>query len=162
MTETYLGLRGGKPKLAKESLNAIIDDLVGFVRNDLATRHVELETELDPDDPTGNIDANQIRQCLINLVRNAADAVSAKGGGQVVVRTRGGHNRVEIAVEDDGIGIASELLPRLFDPFFSTKEGGNGLGLALTQQIIQDHGGEIHVASRVGRGTTFTLSVPTG
>jgi two-component system, NtrC family, sensor kinase len=162
VTETYLGLRGGKPKLAKESLNAIIDDLVDFVRNDLATRHVELETELDPDDPTGNIDANQIRQCLINLVRNAADAVSAKGGGQVVVRTRGGRNRVEIAVEDDGIGIASDLLPRLFDPFFSTKEGGNGLGLALTQQIIQDHGGEIHVASRVGRGTTFTLSVPTG
>jgi two-component system NtrC family sensor kinase len=162
VTETYLGLRGGKPKLAKESLNAFIDDLVGFVRNDLATRHVELETELDPDDPTGNIDANQIRQCLINLVRNAADAVSAKGGGQVVVRTRGGRHRVEIAVEDDGIGIASELLPRLFDPFFSTKEGGNGLGLALTQQIIQDHGGEIHVASRVGRGTTFTLSVPTG
>jgi two-component system, NtrC family, sensor kinase len=162
VTETYLGLRGGKPKLAKESLNAIIDDLVGFVRNDLATRHVELETELDPDDPTGNVDANQIRQCLINLVRNAADAVSAKGGGQVVVRTRGGQYRVEIAVEDDGIGIATELLPRLFDPFFSTKEGGNGLGLALTQQIIQDHGGEIHVASRVGRGTTFTLSVPTG
>jgi two-component system, NtrC family, sensor kinase len=162
VTETYLGLRGGKPKLARESLNAIVDDLVGFVRNDLATRHVELETELDPEDPTGNIDANQIRQCLINLVRNAADAVCAKGGGQVMVRTRGDRNRVEIAVEDNGIGIASDLIPRLFDPFFSTKEGGNGLGLALTQQIIQDHGGEIHVASRVGRGTTFTLSVPTG
>jgi signal transduction histidine kinase len=162
VTETYLGLRGGKPKLAKESLNAIIADLVGFVRNDLATRHVELETELDPDDPTGNIDANQIRQCLINLVRNAADAVSANGGGHVVLRTRGERDRVEIAVEDNGIGIETEVLPRLFDPFFSTKEGGNGLGLALTHQIIQDHGGEIHVASRVGRGTTFTLSVPTG
>jgi two-component system NtrC family sensor kinase len=162
VTETYLGLRGGKPKLAKESLNAIIDDLVGFVRNDLATRHVELETELDPDDPTGNVDANQIRQCLINLVRNAADAVSAKGGGNVVLRTRGNHARVEIAVEDDGVGIASDVLPRLFDPFFSTKDRGNGLGLALTQQIIRDHGGDIHVASRVGRGTTFTLSVPVG
>lgn len=162
VTETYLGLRGGKPKLARESLNAIIDDLVGFVRNDLATRHVAVETELDPRDPTGNVDANQIRQCLINLVRNAADAVSVKGGGRVVLRTRGGRGRVEVAVEDDGVGIASELLPRLFDPFFSTKEGGNGLGLALTQQIIRDHGGEIHVASRVGRGTTFTLSVPAG
>jgi two-component system, NtrC family, sensor kinase len=162
VTETYLGLRGGKPKLARESLNAIIDDLVDFVRHDLATRHVALATELDPEDPTGTIDANQIRQCLINLVRNAADAVSANGGGQVVVRTRGEHGRVEIAVEDNGIGIPSELIPRLFDPFFSTKERGNGLGLALTQQIIQDHGGEIHVASRVGRGTTFTLSVPAG
>jgi len=162
VTETYLGLRGGKPRLARESINALVDDLVGFVRNDLATRHVAVEADLDPGDPTGNIDANQIRQCLINLVRNAADAVSVKGGGKVVVRTRGQQGRVELAVEDDGIGIASELLPRLFDPFFSTKDGGSGLGLALTQQIVRDHGGEIHVASRVGRGTTFTLSVPSG
>jgi signal transduction histidine kinase len=162
VTEAYLGLRGGQPKLARESLNAIIDDLVGFVRNDLATRHVELSTSLDPEDPTGYIDANQIRQCLINLVRNAADAVSANGGGSVVLRTRGDRSHVEIAVEDDGVGIANEVLPRLFDPFFSTKKGGSGLGLALTQQIIRDHGGEIRVASRVGRGTTFTLSVPVG
>src|SRR5262249_54264898 len=140
VTETYLGLRGGKPKLARESLNAIIDDLVGFVRNDLATRQVVLETELAPEDPIGYVDANQIRQCLINLVRNAADAVSMKGGGHVVLRTRGEGDHVEIEVEDDGVGITSELLPRLFDPFFSTKEGGNGLGLALTQQIIRDDG----------------------
>jgi signal transduction histidine kinase len=162
VTEIYLGLRGGKPKLARESLNAIIDDLVDFVRHDLANRHVELKTELDPGDPTGYIDANQIRQCLINLVRNAADAVSTKGGGDVILRTRAARSRVEIAVEDNGVGIESELLPRLFDPFFSTKDGGTGLGLALTQQIIRDHGGDIHVASRVGRGTTFTLSVPAG
>jgi signal transduction histidine kinase len=162
VTEGYLGLRGGKPRLAREPLNAIIEGLVDFVRNDLATRHVELATELDPDDPTGYIDANQIRQCLINLVRNAADAVSANGGGQVVLRTRGERDQVEISVEDNGVGIASDVIPRLFDPFFSTKQGGNGLGLALTQQIIRDHGGEIHVASRVGRGTTFTLSVPVG
>jgi two-component system, NtrC family, sensor kinase len=160
VTETYLGMRGGKPKLARESLNAIVDDLVGFVRKDLASRQVELTTELDPSDPAGTIDANQIRQCLINLVRNAADAVAVKGGGHVVLRTRGERDRVEIAVVDDGVGIASDDLPRLFDPSFSTKEGGNGLGLALAQQIIHDHGGEIHVASRVGRGTTFTLSVP--
>ena len=88
--------------------------------------------------------------------------MSENGGGRVVLRTRGGRNRVEVAVEDNGIGIATDILPRLFDPFVSTKQGGNGLGLALTQQIIRDHGGEIQVASRVGRGTTFTLSVPIG
>jgi signal transduction histidine kinase len=162
ITEIYLGLRGGKPKLSRESLNAIVGDLVGFVRQDLANRQVVVDTELDPGDPAGHVDANQIRQCLINLVRNAADAVSVKGGGRVVVRTRAARDRVEVAVEDDGVGIATEQLPRLFEPFFSTKKNGNGLGLALTQQIIQDHGGEIHVASRVGRGTTFTLSVPAG
>jgi two-component system, NtrC family, sensor kinase len=162
VTETYLGLRSGAPKLARESLNTIVGDLVGFVRKDLALRHVELATELDPADPTGTIDANLIRQCLINLVRNAADAVSDNGGGQVIVRTRGDRDRVEIDVVDDGIGIATEVLPRLFDPFYSTKKNGNGLGLAVTQQIIRDHGGEIHVASQVGRGTTFTLRVPAG
>jgi signal transduction histidine kinase len=160
VTETYLGLRGGKPRLTSESLNTIVEDLVGFVRNDLATRSVVLETELDPGDPPGLIDPNQIRQCLINLVRNAADAVAGKGGGRVVLRTRGDGRRVEVTVEDDGIGIARDVVPRLFDPFFSTKKGGSGLGLALTQQIIRDHGGDIHVDSRVGRGTTFTLSVP--
>jgi two-component system, NtrC family, sensor kinase len=162
ITEIYLGLRGGKPKLARESLNAIVDDLVGFVRKDLANRGVILETELDAGDPSGNIDGNQIRQCLINLVRNAADAVAGRGGGRVVLRTRRDRDRVEIAIEDDGVGIPAEQLPRLFEPFFSTKRGGTGLGLAVTQQIVQDHGGEIRVASRVGRGTTFTLSVPAG
>jgi signal transduction histidine kinase len=160
ITEIYLGLRGGKPKLARESVNTIVDDLVGFVRQDLGNRSVELDADLDVDDPHAHVDGNQLRQCLINLVRNAADAVSANGGGSVVVRTRGERNRVEISVIDDGIGIASEQLPRLFEPFFSTKHGGTGLGLALTQQIVQDHGGEIRVESRVGRGTTFTLSVP--
>lgn len=160
ITEIYLGLRGGTPKLGPEGLNAIVRDLVGFVRKDLANRGVVLDTELDPGEPIGNLDANQIRQCLINLVRNAADAVAGNGGGRIVLRTRGERDRVEVAIEDDGIGIAPEQLPRLFEPFFSTKKGGTGLGLAVTQQIIQDHGGEIRVASRVGRGTTFTLSVP--
>ena len=65
-----------------------------------------------------------------------------------------------IEVEDDGIGVAAEVLPRLFDPFFSTKERRLGLGLALTQQIVKDHGGDVAVDSTVGKGTTFTLSVP--
>ena len=69
-------------------------------------------------------------------------------------------DRVVIEVEDDGVGIAPDVLPRLFDPFFSTKESGSGLGLALTQQIVKDHGGDLAVQSTLGRGTTFTVSVP--
>lgn len=162
LTETYLSLRGGKPRLAKESLNAIVTDLVGFVRADLGKRGVELTSELDPSDPVGNVDANQLRQCLINLVRNASEAVAKVDHGRVIVRTCKARDHVEISVEDNGDGIPRDAVPRLFDPFYTTKDGGSGLGLALTQQIVHDHGGTIHVASRVGGGTTFTLSVPMG
>jgi two-component system, NtrC family, sensor kinase len=124
---------------------------------------VTLVTDLVAGDPIAQIDAGQIRQCLINLIRNAAEAVVAKkAAGKVTLRTRTqGSSAIEIVVEDDGVGIPADVLPRLFDPFFSTKEGGNGLGLALTQQIIRDHGGQLRVDSAVGRGTTFTVSVPT-
>jgi signal transduction histidine kinase len=162
ITEEYLAFaRLPKPKLAAEPINPMVGALVAFVREDLAAKHVTLATDLAPGDPIAQIDAGQIRQCLINLVRNAADAVSVNGGGKVTVRTRALPSRIEIAVEDDGVGIPPEIQPKLFDPFFSTKEGGSGLGLALTQQIVRDHGGDLRVESAVGRGTTFTVSVPT-
>ena len=84
-------------------------------------------------------------------MRNASEAVVTKGGGTVTLRTRPAGDRIAIEVEDDGTGIAPDVLPRLFDPFFSTKDGGSGLGLALTQQIVRDHGGDIDVASTVGQ-----------
>ena len=163
ITEEYLALgRLPKAKLAAEPINPIVDALVVFVREDLAAKRVTLATDLAAGDPIAQIDAGQIRQCLINLVRNAAEAVSAHGGGTVTLRTRALPSRIEIAVEDDGVGIPTEIQTKLFDPFFSTKEGGSGLGLALTQQIVRDHGGDLRVESAVGRGTTFTVSVPTG
>ncbi|HWO23238.1 MAG TPA: ATP-binding protein [Kofleriaceae bacterium] len=163
ITEEYLSFsRLPKPKLAHEPVNAMVGALAAFVREDLAAKQVTLTTELTPGDPVARIDAAQIRQCLLNLVRNAAEAVVAKGSGHVTLRTRTVPGRVEIAVEDTGIGIPPELLPQLFDPFFSTKEDGSGLGLALTQQIVRDHGGDLRVDSVVGRGTTFTVSVPVG
>ena len=161
ITEEYLRFaRLPKPKLAAEPINPMVGALAAFVREDLAVRDVKLVTELASGDPVAQIDAGQIRQCLINLVRNAADAVVANKGGQVVLRTKAKGKRIEISVTDDGVGIPTEVLPRLFDPFFSTKEGGSGLGLALTQQIVRDHGGDLAVQSVVGSGTTFTLSVP--
>jgi two-component system, NtrC family, sensor kinase len=161
ITEEYLAFaRLPKPKLAAEPINPLVGALAAFVREDLAAKQITLTTELAPFDPIAQIDAGQIRQCLINLVRNASEAVAAKGPGTITLRTRTGKDRIEIAVIDEGIGIPADVLPRLFDPFFSTKEGGSGLGLALTQQIVRDHGGDLEVTSTVGRGTTFTLSVP--
>lgn len=163
ITEEYLGFaRLPKPKVADEPVNSMVGALAAFVREDLAVKQVTLTTDLAPGDPIARMDAAQIRQCLINLVRNAAEAVIAKGSGHVTLRTRATGGRVEIDVEDTGIGIPADVLPQLFDPFFSTKEDGSGLGLALTQQIVKDHGGDLRVDSVVGRGTTFTVSVPVG
>lgn len=160
ITEEYLSFaRLPKPKTAPEAINTLVGDLASFVRADLAAKQVKLDVQLASGDPVALVDAAQMRQCLINLVRNATEAVSGKGGA-VTLRTKHAGDRILIEVEDDGTGIAPDVLPRLFDPFFSTKDGGNGLGLALTQQIVKDHGGDLAVQSTLGRGTTFTVSVP--
>jgi len=161
ITEEYLAFaRLPKPKIAREPVNALAGQLAEFVREDLAAKQVKLQLDLATSDPIALIDAAQLRQCLINLVRNASDAVIAKGGGKVMLRTKKADTRVVIEVEDEGTGIPPDVQARMFDPFFSTKEGGSGLGLALTQQIVKDHGGDLTVNSTVGRGTTFTVSVP--
>ncbi|MEO8549755.1 MAG: ATP-binding protein [Kofleriaceae bacterium] len=163
ITEEYLSFgKLPKPKIASEHVNAVVDALASFVREDLAQKHVELAVDLADNDPIALVDSAQLRQCLVNLVRNATEAVSSKGGGKVTLRTKRAGDRVVIAVEDTGVGIAPEVVPRLFDTFFSTKEGGSGLGLALTQQIVKDHGGDLAVESVVGKGTTFTVSIPRG
>jgi signal transduction histidine kinase len=163
ITEEYLSFgKLPKPKIASEHVNALVDALASFVREDLAHKQVELAVELADNDPIALVDSAQLRQCLVNLVRNATEAVSVKGGGKVTLRTHRAGDRVVIEVEDTGVGIAPEVLPRLFDTFFSTKEGGSGLGLALTQQIVKDHGGDLAVESIVGKGTTFTVSIPRG
>ncbi|HEY0251718.1 MAG TPA: ATP-binding protein [Kofleriaceae bacterium] len=163
ITEEYLSFgKLPKPKIASEHVNATVDALASFVREDLANKKVDLRVELAETDPIALVDSAQLRQCLVNLVRNASEAVAAKGGGTVTMRTRRDGDRVVIEVEDTGVGIPPEVIPRLFDTFFSTKEGGSGLGLALTQQIVKDHGGDLSVASTVGKGTTFKVSIPRG
>jgi two-component system NtrC family sensor kinase len=161
ITEDYLAFaRLPTPRLAAEHLDTVVGNLATFVREDLAARAVTLEVALAGDLPRAWIDEGQIRQALLNLVRNAAEAVASDG--HVWLRTRRGADpdRVEVEVADDGPGIPADALPRLFDPFFSTKEGGTGLGLALTQQIVRDHGGDIRVTSRPGQGASFVVSVP--
>ena len=104
-------------------------------------------------------DESQLRQALLNLLRNAAEAMP-DGGRLQIAALSADQGTVELTIADTGHGIAPEHLPKIFEPFFSTKDGGTGLGLALTQQIIVEHGGRIEVTSRNGHGTTFTISLP--
>lgn len=161
ITEEYLTFaRLPTPRLAAGSVVALVDDLARFVKDDLASRGVTLHVTHGPAVPPARLDEGQIRQSLMNLVRNAAEAVTSRGGGHVWIRTSADDAGVAIEVADDGPGIAPELRDRLFDPFVSTKDGGTGLGLALSHQIVRDHGGALTVASPPGAGATFTVRLP--
>lgn len=164
ITEEYLHFaRLPKPKLQRERIAPIVHNLAEFEREALAGREIELEVELGADVPPVLADDAQLRQALLNLLRNAADALDEIGGGTIRLRGRARADAppaAEIQVEDDGPGIADDLTERLFEPFFSTKEGGTGLGLAMAHQIIREHDGAIRVESRPGHGTTFTVTLP--
>jgi signal transduction histidine kinase len=159
VTEEYLRYaRLPKPQLVRTDLNDAIRDLLDFVRPELTSAGISLEQRLAPDLPEVVADPGQIRQLLLNLVRNAREAMP--GGGAVFVGTRYADGEVLVEIRDTGPGIPPERLGRIFDPFFTTKERGTGLGLALGQEIAQEHSGQLTVASAVGQGTTFTLRLP--
>jgi two-component system NtrC family sensor kinase len=99
-----------------------------------------------------------VRQLLLNLVRNAREAMPQ--GGSLRVSTRGRDGCVEVEIRDGGPGIPRERMGRIFDPFFTTKERGTGLGLAMAQEIAQEHGGNLSCESAPGAGTAFTLRLP--
>jgi diguanylate cyclase (GGDEF)-like protein len=103
-------------------------------------------------------DAEQLKQVLINLIQNGLE--SLREGGKVTVRWKEMRDRILIRVEDNGSGIKPEHMSRIFDPFFTTKKDGTGMGLSICHRIISDHGGQIHVTSQPGRGTTFNIHLP--
>jgi signal transduction histidine kinase len=125
-------------------------------------------TDLDPDLPRVRADAEQLRQVLINLIRNAVQAMGASGTVYVSTRTRQERQSlgrdpttwVEISVRDEGPGIAPHVMKNLFVPFVTTKDRGTGLGLAISQRVVAEMGGRIDVASRTGLGSTFTVVLP--
>src|SRR6185295_14822053 len=135
ITESYLRfVRLPKPELEPEDPGALVASVLEFARAELAQAGIRLELDLQPGVPEIAADENQIRQALLNLVRNAREAMAATKGGRLRVSVTHANARVRIAVTDSGSGIAAEDLGKIFDPFFSTKEQGTGLGLALVQQ----------------------------
>src|SRR5437868_5181580 len=148
--------------LQPTNLNQVIERSLRLVQHqfDLAGVHVQLQ--LDPDLPLVVCDGAQIEQVLIALVMNAMDAMPQGGNLWLTSRYAGEENSVRLVVRDDGAGIPAEILPRIFEPFLTTKETGRGvgLGLAISQSILERHSGTIAVQSEVGKGTTFIVTLP--
>ena len=122
----------------------------------------EVQPQLDPELPMVVCDAAQIEQVILVLIMNALDAMPQGGNLWLTTSFSKDPNSVRVVVRDDGTGIAPEILPRLFEPFLTTKETGRGvgLGLAISRSILERHSGSIEVQSEVGRGTTFTVTLP--
>ncbi len=156
ITEDYLRFaRLPRPELHPEDLGALATSLAHFVRKDLEASGVALVLRVTPDLPPVEVDRDQIRQAVLNLVRNAKESMPEGGTVELVVERDA--DRVAIVVRDQGVGIAPENLERIFDPFFSTKLTGTGLGLALCHQIVAEHGGELAVRSEVGVGSEMRV-----
>lgn len=158
-------------------VNAVVRRTVQILSSDRSDE-ATIETSIEGNLPTVRVDAEQLRQVLLNLVQNAVQAMNGRGVVRVATRVRGGRARdaagppgwvepawvepawVEIAVSDSGPGISQKVLKNLFVPFFTTKNVGTGLGLAISQRIVRGAGGSIEVRTGEGAGTTFTVVLP--
>jgi signal transduction histidine kinase len=160
ITEEYLRLaRLPTPALRQEDLVAIVQSVVGFSRQELERANVTVSTRVPDDGPVPVLaDEGQLRQVFLNLFRNAREAMSG-GGALSVSVTRDGTAAV-VKVADTGPGLPGEVRARLFEPFFSTKARGTGIGLSLSRQIVEAHGGTIGLDESAQSGTTFVMRFP--
>ena len=138
----------------------VISDALRFVQPYLRTQFIDVQVHLEQKLPVVDLDRWQLVQAMVNLLQNAADAMSEQEKRTLSITARVEGAAMRIAISDTGNGIAPANIPRIFDPFFTTKgERGTGLGLYITKQVIEDHRGTIEVHSG-GRGATFVISLP--
>ncbi|MDR0690312.1 MAG: PAS domain S-box protein [Spirochaetaceae bacterium] len=142
----------------KGNVNSIIGDLMEFVGYELEGARITYVLELGEDFPLIDVDERYMKQALLNLVKNAMAAMP--DGGTLTIKTEAQDTEIQISVSDTGIGIPEENRLKIFEPYFTTKENGSGLGLTLVFKIIREHQGEITVKSREGEGTCFIITLP--
>ena len=145
-------------KTAPADLNVLVEELCDFYEPQAATQGIVVRTFFAPELPRLAIDADLFKQAVLNLMLNAQHAMP--DGGELIMTTRHDGNSVVLDVTDTGVGMTEEVLARIFDPFFSTRSGGSGLGLPTTRRIIEAHAGSIEVQSVPGKGSRFSVRLP--
>ena len=144
--------------LRDEALLEIIQDVVNLAAGEAEQNHVEICVEPDETLPRIRLDSDLIKQCLLNIIQNGCQ--SMPHGGKLYVRTSVDDRCLQVMIQDEGIGIPPENRDKIFNLYYTTKERGNGIGLATVFKIVQLHNGEIQVDSEPGKGSTFTLRFP--
>ncbi|NQU41741.1 PAS domain-containing protein [bacterium] len=156
--------RPSRPTLAPENLNRIVESVVRMARLEFEERNIRIETHLEPDLPPLMVDEKQIQHALRNLLRNAVDAIETArrpaGERRIALRTGVADEAVALEVSDTGCGIPRPDISKIFEPYFTTKFNGSGLGLMAVARIAREHDALVSVESAAGEGTTFILEFP--
>jgi signal transduction histidine kinase len=158
VTQFLQAIRPSPPQKKPASLNHVVEQTLELLRPEIANRGQIIEKSLEPGLPQVPLDAGQIQQVLVNLIKNAMQAMTK--GGTLAIQTGTTERGVWVSVSDTGHGISTEQLNRIFEPFFTTKKKGSGLGLMIVQRIVRDHGGLIKLESHAEQGTTFRIWLP--
>lgn len=158
VTQFLQAIRPAPLQLKLATLNEVVQKTLELLRPELDNRGIAIKTKLAPNLPATPIDPTQTQQALLNLVKNAMQAMTK--GGTLTLQTGESTEAVWVSVADTGGGIPQEQLNRIFEPFYTTKKKGTGLGLMIVQRIVRAHNGRIELESHVGRGTTFRLWLP--
>jgi len=158
VTQFLQAIRPSPPQLRPASLNDAVLKTLELLQPELDNRGIQVKTRLARQLPEAPLDPTQVQQVLVNLIKNAMQAMPPDG--RLTLQTGEGADGVWVSVADTGTGIPQEQLNRIFEPFYTTKKKGSGLGLMIVQRIVRAHGGHIELDSQVGRGTTFRLWFP--
>lgn len=158
ITQFLQAIRPTPPQLKQGQLNGVVAKTLELLRPELEDRGIIVKEKLARQLPYAPLDTAQMQQVLVNLVKNAMQAMTR--GGTLTLATGEGSDGVWISVSDTGCGIADEHLKRIFEPFYTTKKKGSGLGLMIVQRVVRAHNGRIELDSRAGRGTMFRIWLP--
>jgi two-component system, sporulation sensor kinase E len=158
VTQFLRAIRPSKPQLHPENVNALIEETLRFFGPEIKDRDIVVEVELRPDLPLIELDRDQMKQAFYNVIKNSFEAMKRRG--IVHIRTDMDASHVLVSFTDTGGGISAENLSRIFEPYFTTKSSGSGLGLLIVRRIVREHGGEMAIESSEGRGLILTLRLP--
>ncbi len=158
VTQFLKAIRPSRPQLRPENVNTIVEEAVRFFAPELQDREIAVEQELRSDLPLLQLDRDQMKQAFYNVIKNSVEAMHRHG--TLRIRTDLADTHVIVRFVDTGGGMSAENLSRVFEPYFTTKASGSGLGLLIVRRIVREHGGELSIESSQGKGLTLTIRLP--